>query len=148
MGHPKVPAFAFDQAWDETKGEFVTSMFSATEYDETVAYCESKLSNMLFVHKLAREQGDWLDAVGLNPGMCPESSFPLFRGIFGVFARRLAPLLGMTVTVEQAGRNLAEAALRNDRSPADRAIYYSTSPEVKADMDPALVKLGPHPCSA
>jgi len=138
--HLAVGDFDFEKSWDNASGKFKTSLFNGSKkYDEARAYADSKLSNALFALRLARTEGSWLDVMFLNPGMTPGSDFPMYKGFFGFFARNIAPLMGFTVTVGEAGDALVEGSLRRDLK---NGSYFSTKPEVKGG-----VLFGEHPHS-
>ncbi|MWG34057.1 SDR family NAD(P)-dependent oxidoreductase [Halomarina oriensis] len=80
------------------------------EYDALGAYARSKLANVLFSTELAERLPAGVDALAYHPGFVPGTS--LYRETGGAFglAVRVASLLGVGRSVEQAGLDLVYAA--------------------------------------
>ncbi|MFD1514650.1 SDR family NAD(P)-dependent oxidoreductase [Halomarina rubra] len=82
----------------------------AEEYDALGAYARSKLANVLFSTELATRLPDDVTTLAYHPGFVPTSG--LYRETSGAFglAVRVAGLVGVGRSVEQAGEDLVFAA--------------------------------------
>lgn len=82
----------------------------AEAYDALGAYARSKLANLLFSTELAERLPAGVSALAYHPGFVPGTG--LYRETSGAFglAVRIASLLGVGRSVEQAGLDLVYAA--------------------------------------